>query len=83
MPDSTCRVGLLEAIQAGASLEYLSDLHEARYRERVCASVDRIAVAEFSIEEWRRAARYILGSGVNDTDAASIRERILAASRDS
>ena len=51
---------LLTELAKSAECFYLSDLHDKSKAAAVTFAVDTIQSEQFSLEEWREAARYIL-----------------------
>ena len=51
---------LLEAIRSRAGLEYLSDLHEERYRAFVYHAIAALPAQAFHQAAWQEAYAYIL-----------------------
>lgn len=68
---------ILYVIKETACLEYISDLHDLKYRYKVFCAIKKICDTKFAIEEWQLAVNYILGDKTQFTNTSEARQYLL------
>ena len=61
---------LLIQLQNDANCTYLSDLHDARSRERVRAAAEALPADAYPLEDWLDALQYITGGAADESRGA-------------
>ena len=74
--------GLLEDLAAGLECLYLSDLRYGYCQSALRFVLPCLDPGRYSIEEWNRAAAYIMGTECAYPDSAKAREALVAFSRE-
>lgn len=70
--------GLLDEIAERINSYCLSNLHTMEYRGDVYAAVRRLDASDYSVDEWERAAGYILSEPVREfEDQETVRQYLL------
>lgn len=74
--------GLLEDLAAGLECLYLSDLRYGYCQSALRFVLPCLDPGRYSVEEWNRAAAYIMGTECAYPDSAKAREALVAFSRE-
>lgn len=79
MDNTSVRRHLLDRLATLAGCEYLSDLHNPRYRFAVHRALERVTPDAYPAAQWRETARYLSCPLFSVGSPDQIRRKLLAA----
>lgn len=79
MDNTSVKRHLLDRLAALAGCEYLSDLHDPRYRIAVHRALERVTPDAYPAAQWQETAQYLSCALFTGGSPAQIRRKLLAA----